>query len=377
MSHLYVHIPFCTHRCGYCDFVATENLGLKKAYLEALQVEMAITRAQYPLANLPLKTIYIGGGTPSALNLGELTFLLEGIQREFGQPLEEYTIEMNPETVTLDKLKLLRKFGINRISLGLQAKQPELLALLERRSDAHQVQKAVEQIRHVGIERLSLDVIYGIPGQGMAELLETLDFVLNLEPDHISCYALKLEPQTPLGQKQEAGLLQMPLEDLVADQLEAIVAQLKLKGYGRYEVSNFALRGFESQHNLAYWLGADTLGLGAGAVYKIGDRRYYNTPHIENYIEQVKQNTLPIHEVERLSDQDHALELLMLRLRLAQGLDLDLYFRETGQDLLAKKSSVINAMMNEGLMGIVDRQLILTDAGMAIEHAIILALSDC
>lgn len=374
MAHLYVHIPFCTHRCGYCDFVATENLALKTPYLEALHKEGHLLKAKHPFNNLPLKTLYIGGGTPSALNTRELDQLLSGLQEHFGQPTLEYTIEMNPETVTKDKVRLLAKYGVNRVSLGLQAKQPQLLALLERKSNFEQVEKAVGLIKAEGIKRLSLDVIYGIPGQTEEDLLETLEAVMAMRPDHLSCYALKLEPHTPMGDLEARGELTMPSDEVAADQLALIVTYLKGRGYKRYEVSNFALEGFESQHNLAYWTGVDTLGLGAGSVYLVDGKRYSNEKDILKYINDVNHNALPIESVEVLEDSDFRLEYLMLRLRLASGISLNEYRRIGNVDLLTAKGPLLARLAEEGLIEIDGDTLRLTDAGMAIENAIIVAL---
>ncbi len=374
MSHLYVHIPFCTHRCGYCDFVATEDLTLKNPYLDALMKEAMLLKARFNLAKQPLKTLYIGGGTPSALNAKELERLLSGLKDHFGQPSEEYTIELNPETVTTEKVALLKRYGVNRVSLGMQAKQERLLRLLERKSNFGQVDSAVGLLKGVGITRMSLDVIYGIPGQSLEDLEETLVGALALNPDHLSCYALKLECDTPMGKKEALGLLEMPVDDVVAEHLAFIVDFLRARGFERYEISNFARKGCESQHNMAYWLGTDTLGLGAGAVYLVEGVRYNNHKRISEYLDGVLRDVLPIEEIEVLSQEDYALEYLMLRLRLSAGLNLQAYEQRTGRNLLVEKKTTVDRLVAEGLMILEDAHVRLTDKGMAIEHAIILAL---
>lgn len=375
MAHLYVHIPFCTHSCGYCDFAKTNQLSLIDPYLDALESEIQLLKERFAAANQPLKTLYVGGGTPSALNKKALERLLSLLEASFGHPSEEYTVEMNPETVTPEKAALLVKYGVNRVSLGLQAKQPELLTILERRSDYAQGMRAVAMLQSAGIQRLSLDVIYGIPGQTREDLVETLEACIALGADHLSCYALKLEPETPMGALEASGALVMPEDDGVADQLEVIVDYLGQRGFERYEISNFALPGCESRHNLAYWMGVDTLGLGLSAAYLQAGMRYTNTGELNAYFELLRAGKLPIGDQECLDASDLCLELLMLRLRLKVGLNLAEYRSRTGIDLAATKGPEIERLTAAGLVVLDSGWLRLTDAGMAIEHAIILALS--
>lgn len=374
MSYLYVHIPFCTHRCGYCDFVATEDLSQKKTYIEALLIEAQLQKAHFDIDGQGLETLYIGGGTPSALNVNELEVLLSGLQAAFGVPRVEYTIEMNPETVTEPKIKLLTRFGVNRVSLGMQAKQQRLLQVLERRSDFNQVARAVALIKGQGIKHISLDVLYGIPGQTMDDLKVSLEAAIALGPDHISCYALKLEPDTPMGRLALEGRLAMPEDDFVADQLDFIVAKLVSEGYSRYEISNFALPGGESNHNRAYWTGVPTLGLGAGAVYLQSGVRYKNYSHLEAYLEAINEGVLPIESEEILTPKDLAIEMLLLRLRLKEGLSLASYLEVTGVNLEVVCAQALVRLKAEGLIATRENFIYLTDRGMALENSVLLEL---
>lgn len=373
MSHLYIHIPFCAHRCGYCDFVSSSRLELIPQYLEALYAELRLLYKQYPW---PLKTIYIGGGTPSVLNESDFSVLLEQVKSTYGMPSQEWTVEMNPETVTPEKIASLVKNGVNRVSLGMQAKQPHLLQVLERNSRFEDVEKAVSLIKQAGIPHVSLDLIYGIPGQTLSELTESLEAVLGLDPDHISTYALKLEPQTPMGVLEQKGLIELPLDDLVADQLDLVIDTLVNAGYERYEVSNFAKGGCESKHNLAYWHGCDTLGAGMGAVYLVGNTRYENHSDFQAYFASSLEAELPIANQEKLEKEDLLLETLMLELRLAEGVCLKAFEEKFDMDFEILFERYIAKYIKLGLMAKNETHVYLTRQGMGIENAILVEMFD-
>ncbi len=373
MSHLYIHIPFCSHRCGYCDFVSSSRLDHIPQYLETLYAELRLLYKQYPW---PLKTIYIGGGTPSVLSEGDFLTLLEQVKGIYGTPSQEWTVEMNPETVTPQKVAALSRLGVNRVSLGMQAKQPHLLQVLERHSRFEDVHRAVSLIKAAGIPHLSLDLIYGIPGQTLSELTESLEAVLGLNPDHISTYALKLEPQTPMGKLSEQGLLKLPVDDFVADQLDLVIDTLVIAGYGRYEISNFAKSGCESKHNLAYWHGNNTLGAGMGAVYLVDGVRFENFSVFSAYFESGLAGILPIESQEKLGKEDLLLEALMLELRLAEGISLKGFEAKFGVDFEVLFERYIKKYMALGLMDKSDSHIYLTRKGMGIENAILIEMFD-
>jgi oxygen-independent coproporphyrinogen-3 oxidase len=313
VRHLYVHLPFCAHRCGYCDFVTVVGRGEQHAaYADALLREFELERAC--LAG-DVETIFLGGGTPTFTALPELLRVLEALP-----PAEEVTVEANPETVTPEVAVGLRSAGVTRISLGAQTFQPELLRVLERGAGPDDVRNAVRHLRAAGFDNISLDLIYGIPGQSAADLAADLDDALALEPEHLSCYELEAKPGTrfthawgtELGRQAEA----------LEDYFERVVARLTGAGYRWYETANFCRtdasgRDLRARHNLAYWLGRDYLGLGIGAVTTIEERRWRNTPKLAGYLQGRYDR-----EIELLDEETKARERVMLGLRLDEPLSL-------------------------------------------------------
>ncbi len=320
MPHLYLHIPFCAHRCGYCDFLTSTDIALKKAYIDAVVKELALIKANYPQ---PLKTIFIGGGTPSILNLKETELLLRAINENFGREFSEFTIEANPESVTAEKVELWRAGGVNRVSCGMQAGQTKLLEILDRKSNYQQVINLIDNLHKYGIERYNIDLIYAVPAQTIDDVLASAKMVLDLGAKHISAYALKLEPTVKMAKAAIRGDITLPSDDYAAEQLDALIAYLNEHGLARYEISNFSAKGEESLHNLAYWRAFDTLGAGTGAVYKFGNKRYQNLASIEDYILSVNNGDLPIDEskTENLTVEEQVYEYIITNFRLSRGID--------------------------------------------------------
>jgi putative oxygen-independent coproporphyrinogen III oxidase len=311
--HLYVHLPFCAHRCGYCDFVTVVGRGGQHAaYVDALLRELELERAR--LAD-DVETIFLGGGTPTFTALPELLRLLEALP-----PAEEMTVEANPETVTPELARALRAAGVTRVSLGAQTFQPKLLRVLERAAGPEDVTQAVRHLRDAGFDNISLDLIYGIPGQSADDLVADLDDALALEPEHLSCYELEAKPGTRFTHAWGAELERQG--EALEDYFERVVARLTDAGYRWYETANFCrpddTRDLRSRHNLAYWLGRDYLGLGIGAVSTIGGERRRNTPKLAAYLSGVYDR-----EIELLDDETKARERVMLGLRLDEPLRLD------------------------------------------------------
>jgi oxygen-independent coproporphyrinogen-3 oxidase len=313
VRHLYVHLPFCAHRCGYCDFVTVVGRGGQHAaYVDALLRELELERAS--LAD-DVETIFLGGGTPTFTALPELRRLLEALP-----PAEEVTVEANPETVTSELAAALRSTGATRVSLGAQTFQPELLRVLERAAGPDDVRRAVRHLRDAGFDNISLDLIYGIPGQSAADLVADLDEALALEPEHLSCYELEAKPGTRFTHAWGAELERQA--EALEDYFERVVARLTGAGYRWYETANFCRadavgRDLRARHNLAYWLGRDYLGLGIGAVTTIEHRRWRNTPKLARYLQGHYDR-----EVELLDDETKARERVMLGLRLDEPLPL-------------------------------------------------------
>jgi oxygen-independent coproporphyrinogen-3 oxidase len=320
VRHLYVHLPFCGSRCGYCDFVTVVGRsGQHAAYVDALLAELALERA----ALAPrLESIFLGGGTPTFTAVAELERLLGALP-----PADEVTVEANPETVTPELAQLLRRGGVNRVSLGAQSFRPHLLAVLERRAGPDDVRRAVYALRDAGFDNISLDLIYGIPGQSAADLDADLSDALALEPEHLSCYELEAKPGTRFTHAHGAELARQA--EAMESYFEHVVARVTAAGYRWYETANFCRpahlaggRDLRSEHNLAYWRGRDYLGLGTGAVSTIDGRRWRVTPSLGRYLAALAAGSRPPRELEELPPEVREGERVMLGLRLDEPLAL-------------------------------------------------------
>jgi oxygen-independent coproporphyrinogen-3 oxidase len=318
--HLYVHLPFCSSRCGYCDFVtAVGRVGEHTRYVRALLAELELERR---LLADELETVYLGGGTPTFTAPGALSALLSALPRS-----AELTVEANPETVTAALAALLRDGGVDRVSLGAQSFQPRLLAVLDRVAQPDDVRRAVHTLRDAGFDNISLDLIYGIPGQEPADLERDLAEALALEPDHLSAYELEAKPGTRFTRRHGADLGRQG--DAMESYFELVVERLTGAGYRWYETASFARspeqsagRDLRARHNLGYWLGHDYVGLGVGAVSTIEGRRWRNGPSLARYLESLERGQLPPREVEELSVAVRAAERVLLGLRLDEPLAL-------------------------------------------------------
>ena len=308
VRHLYVHLPFCAHRCGYCDFVTAVGRPEQHAgYVDALLRELELEG--HVLAD-DVETVFLGGGTPTFTALTELVRLLETLPAA-----EEFTVEANPETVTPELARALRGAGVTRVSLGAQSFRPHLLDVLERGAQPDDVLRAFAHLRDAGFDNLSLDLIYGIPGQTVADLEADLADAIALDPEHFSCYELEAKPGTRFTHAwgDELALQAEAMEDY----FERVVSTLTAAGYRWYETANFCRGGLRARHNLGYWLGRDYLGIGMGAVSTIGGERWRNTPKLARYLAGDFDR-----ELEALDDDVRARERLMLGLRLDDPLPL-------------------------------------------------------
>ncbi len=302
VRHLYVHLPFCAHRCGYCDFVtAVGRRDQHGAYVDALLRELAQER--HVLVN-EVETVFLGGGTPTFTALPELVRLLEALPAA-----AEVTVEANPETVTPDLAEALHAAGVTRVSLGAQSFQPQLLNVLERGAQPDDVRRAFAHLREAGFDNLSLDLIYGIPGETVADLEADLAGALALEPEHLSCYELEAKLGTRFTHAWGAELARQA--EAMEDYFERVVAILTGAGYRWYETANFCRGDRRALHNLGYWLGRDYLGIGMGAVSTIAGERRRNTPKVARYLAGDYER-----ELETIDDDVRARERLMLGLRL-------------------------------------------------------------
>jgi len=362
--HLYVHIPFCKHKCGYCDFNAYAGMDrLMPAYVDALEQELAFARERYPFQQL--ETVYLGGGTPSLLPPTEASRLLEFIRRSFNvAPDAEVTLEANPASTDETKLTAWRDGGVNRLSLGVQGFDPRALAVLERKTDGAQAVRALALAREMGMSNVSVDLIYAVPFQSRETWLETLRRAIALRPDHVSTYCLSFEEGTLLHRRRAEGRLPEVETDLQWDQLDAACAELEAAGFRRYEVSNWARAGFESRHNQAYWRCRPVYGAGAGAhsYATDGDRawRWWNVARPREYIASARS---PRADGEELESRKATAESLMLGLRTADGMAAPLGFE-----------TELGRLQKEGLIRRIDGRIVPTRRGMDLHNQIALAV---
>ena len=320
-QNLYIHLPFCKHKCGYCDFNAYAGMDrLMPDYVEALERELAEAARTRPFATL--NTVYLGGGTPSLLPPALIARLLRFVRKTFDvAPDAEVTLEANPGSTDAARLAAWLEGGVNRLSLGVQGFDGRALAVLERRTDAAQAEAAFSLAREAGMGNINVDLIYAVPYQSRATWLDTLQRALALEPDHISTYCLTFEEGTLLWRRRAQGKLPEVESDLQWDQLDAACDVLAQAGYARYEVSNWARPGFESRHNFAYWRCRPVYGAGAGAHSysrdENGARRWWNVARPREYIAACPT---PVAEGEELDLRKSRAESLMLGLRTAEGM---------------------------------------------------------
>jgi oxygen-independent coproporphyrinogen-3 oxidase len=370
---LYLHIPFCAKRCHYCDFNTYEGMeSLAPQYCEALVKDMDLSLAAGSQG--PLKSIFFGGGTPSLLEPKFIASLIDAAQQRFGfEEGIEITLEANPGTADLQKFAAYREAGVNRISFGFQAMQDSHLSDLGRIHSSGESAAAWGLARKAGFENMSLDLMFGLPGQSLAQWRESLDWALSFGPQHLSFYGLTLEPGTRFHSLHEKGLLALPEEDLQADMYEQGIAALAKAGLRQYEISNFALPGKESRHNQLYWRNRPTLGLGAGAWSYVGGERTGREKNPYKYIEGVLAGRLPIKERECLDGPKARAEAVYLGLRLNEGIDLGLWKEETGFDFMEEFGTVAKGLAESGLLELDERRIRLSSKGFPLSNQVFAA----
>ena len=316
---IYVHVPFCRSKCQYCDFysLTAKDDKLMENYLNAI---LAHIRECGPLApGYKVDTIYFGGGTPSFFGAEGMATILSMIRRCFDVDSNaEITFEANPDSVTDSLLRRLKAEGFNRVSLGVQTDNDKLLKELGRPHDYAQTVNAISRIRHAGFKNLSIDLMYGLPGQTLNDWKDTLERVLPMMPEHVSCYALKVEEGTPLYQYKD--VCNIADDDTQADMYLAAVEILRGKGYRQYEISNFARKGLYSRHNMKYWTGGEYLGFGPSASSDFAGKRYTMVRDLQGYINGIKNGGEVIEEMDEIPLRERAGEYLMLRLRTSTGI---------------------------------------------------------
>jgi oxygen-independent coproporphyrinogen-3 oxidase len=358
--HLYVHIPFCPRICPYCSFYKeASDRNRTQAFLDALLLELE--RRLDRISSCKLETIFFGGGTPSALSVKQLEFILSGLRQRLDlSNIREWTLEMNPATVSLEKARMIRDFGINRISMGVQSWNPKILETLGRVHTAQQAERSFEILRDAGFKNVNLDFIFGVPGQSALEWEETLEKTIGLEPEHISAYCLTYEEDTDFFQRFSQGELTQDIERDAAF-YELTMAILEQAGYCQYEISNYARHGFECLHNLGYWLGHNYLGLGPSAFSTVGSRRWKNTPDTSRYIEQIRSEIEPVAFEETLSDEIRRAEEIAFGLRTSMGVS---------ESRIANWPQELSSLLSEGYLEMVEKRVRLTAKGKMVADSV-------
>ncbi|MGG3194513.1 radical SAM family heme chaperone HemW [Priestia aryabhattai] len=359
----YLHIPFCHHICHYCDFnkVFLKNQPVM-LYLESMREEMKQTVERYPTTNL--NTIFVGGGTPTALDEQQLEYFLESIRMYLPYDEKgEFTFEANPNELTKEKLQLLHDYGVNRLSIGVQTFNERLLEKIGRVHSNRQVFDCVEQARKIGMSNISLDLIYSLPEQTVADFSSTLQTAFSLEVEHMSAYSLIIEPKTVFYNLMNKGKLPLPAQEEEAAMYELLMKEMDKQGFRQYEISNFAKSGSESIHNLTYWNNDDYYGIGAGAHSYIDGIRRANIGPLKKYIDSVEQkgnaylNEVSVTEAEKMEEE------MFLGLRKTKGVSKEEFKKKFNRELKDVFGEPIQEYKEKGLLGEDNSSVFLTHNG--------------
>lgn len=352
---IYIHIPFCVRKCFYCDFVSyAKKENVQKKYIEALQKE--ILNWKKSNKDVKIKTIYIGGGTPSSIDSKFITEILNLINIKNA---EEITIEVNPGTVNKEKLYDYKNAGINRLSIGLQSTNNELLKKIGRIHNYEQFLETYKMAREVGFNNINVDLMIGLPGQTMDDLKTSLEDIINLNPEHISVYSLILEDETPLKKMIENNILKLPEEDLERQMYWYTKDFLKINGYNHYEISNFAKQGFYSKHNLDCWEQKEYIGFGISAHSYIDRKRFGNISNLDNYIKNCIEGGFDKNRIieEEQDKKDEMKEYMILGLRKINGISIQKFENKFNENPIVLFKRELNKLFNEGLI-IIDGDII-------------------
>jgi len=367
-SGLYIHIPFCRSKCSYCSFYSTTSLGLIDDFLLALFTEMSF----YGPLSGPLDTLYIGGGTPSVLTTRQIGSILEHVWQFFRfTENPEITVEINPADMSFRELKSLRLLGVNRISIGVQSFNDGILEFLGRRHTCSQARRTIADAGRAGFENVGIDLMYGMPGQDMPSWAETLEEAVSCEPEHLSCYQLTVDDDTPLGRRRRTGEVLLPDDEGQYDFFLRTSAMLTGAGYIHYEVSSFARSDtFVSRHNSKYWNHSPYLGLGPAAHSLADNRRWWNKGSLSEYLEDIYAGKAPVASSETLSMKELHLEALFLGFRTRKGIHLQNFNKRFACDLLKEKVGTIKTLQDSGFLIIEDGYLRPTPSGLAVADSL-------
>jgi len=345
---LYIHIPFCVKKCAYCDFYSTTTEPSKiEKFLNAAENEVELY-AQHPVfAQIKFRTLYIGGGTPSLLSAQQIDKLFQKVLSRFHFAKDfEFTIESNPETISFSKLKEYRSVGINRLSIGVQSFSDSELQTLGRIHSSDQAKKCIEWASQAGCDNINLDLIFAIPGQTLNDWQDNLEQAIQLKPKHLSIYCLTIESGTPLERQILSGKLKKVNEETEREMYLWSIDVLSTAGYQHYEISNFALTGFECKHNLMYWDGSPYLGIGPSAHSYWNGHRQWNVGSLEQYLKLLKSNIKPVAGQEQLSQDQKILEFLYLNLRTIHGIDIRQFKYQFNLSFIEKFEKVLERLHN-------------------------------
>ena len=369
---IYLHIPYCLHKCGYCDFNShPENEEEAEAYVSALLLE--IDHYAHRLTGKTFSTIFFGGGTPTILSPLSLKNILSKVKSLFNLNSDcEITIEANPSTIKQETLKQIRSAGFNRISIGVQSFDATELKLLERVHNVKEIHTTIDRARLAGFDNLSMDLMFGLPGQSPEIWKSHLIQAVAKDPNHISAYSLTIEPATSFFKLQERGLIHLPDEEIQLEMFKDTIETLQSAGYEQYEISNYARTGFKSRHNLNYWDNGEYLGLGAGASSYLNGERCKNINLPSRYIREVQAKGSAVESTETL-DLLHSMgETIMLGLRCLKGIAIKDFENRFQISFINVYGKVIDPLLNEGLITLNENRMALSRKGLFLADSVIL-----
>lgn len=359
----YIHIPFCEHICYYCDFnkVFLEGQPVDE-YIEALLKEARLALRQNPVEKM--ETLYVGGGTPTSLTASQLERLLSGLREILPYYNGEFTVEANPGDLTADKLDVMKNYGVNRLSMGVQTFDDRLLKKIGRKHTAQDVYDTIQLLEEKDFSNVTIDLIYALPGQSLESFRDTVTRALALDLPHYALYSLILENQTMFMNWVRRGKMHLPEQELEAQMYAETIDAMEKAGRKQYEISNFAKPGFESQHNLVYWNNQNYFGLGAGASGYLGNRRYKNRGPIQHYLKSLKNDQLPVLEEEILTQKAQIEEEMFLGLRKILGVDKTVFENRFGFSMMDVYGDVIEKLKQQKLITETDSRVCLTEEGL-------------
>ena len=362
---LYIHIPFCVRKCLYCDFPSYG--GMENYYDDYVKrICSEIEKAGEVCSKYKINTVFIGGGTPTVLKSGSLEKIMKTVFDNYNVVKDaEITCEANPGTLDMAKLRDMRAMGINRLSMGLQARQNDILKLLGRIHTAEDFEREFLFARRAGFENISCDIMFSLPRQTVEDWRETVSWVVSLNPEHISAYSLIIEEGTPFKDMYDNGKITVPDDETDRKMYHMAVDMLEEKGYKRYEISNFAKAGFESRHNSVYWRTGEYMGFGLGAHSYFNGRRFHNTYNLDEYM---RSGQFKKYDVELLSEKDKMAEFMFMGLRMSEGVSVSEFKRRFGMNIDEIYGKELKEIISEGLAFERDNRVILTDYGFDVSN---------